>query len=110
MAESITRRKFVSHLINYAEKYEVDGIDIDWEYWSYQSEQGKGGNDPIESQYLVKLLQDLREQLPPSMLLTVDIAPGNWLGAQYNVEIQDYVDYVDYANLMAFGFTGRWDE
>ena len=35
----------------------------------------------------------------------MDIAPGDWLGGQYRVELQDHVDFV---NLMAFDFTGAW--
>lgn len=105
MADEALSEQFVGNLIKYAELYKVDGIDIDWEYWTFQSELNKGGNDPKESQYLVDLLKLLRQSLSKSMLLTVDVAPGDWLGAQYNLEIQNYVDYV---NLMAFDFTGAW--
>jgi chitinase len=106
MADPALKNTFIENLVSYVKQHKVDGVDIDWEYWSYQSEQNKGGNDPVESQYLVELLKSLRETLSPSTILTVDIAPGEWLGAQYKVELQEYVDYV---NLMAFDFTGSWD-
>jgi chitinase len=66
---------------------------------------GLSGNDPIESQYLLELVKSVRAAIGPQMLLSVDIAPGEWLGGQYKVELQEFVDYV---NLMAFDFTGAW--
>jgi len=47
---------FVFNLLSYVNKHQIDGIDIDWEYWTYQSVKGKGGNDPIESQQLVEIV------------------------------------------------------
>jgi chitinase len=106
MANEALSEKFVNNLVRYAEVHDVDGIDIDWEYWTFQSELKKGGNDPKESQYLVDLLKLLRHSLSASILLSVDIAPGDWFGPQYKLEIQNYVDYV---NVMAFNFTGAWE-
>lgn len=93
--------------MKYVETHKLDGVDIDWEEWTFQNEQNLGGNDPVESQQLVALLKHLREKLPSMVTITADIAPGNWMGVQYLPEIQQYVDYV---NLMAFDFTGQWEE
>lgn len=97
--------KFIQNINDYVHKYHVDGIDIDWEYWTYQNELGRGGQDIAESNQLLSLIKALRKQFPPSFILTVDISPGDWVGEQYQVELQDYVNYV---NLMAFDFTGAW--
>ncbi len=98
-------KKFVSNLLAYVDKHNIDGIDIDWEYWTYQSIQGKGGNDPVESQQLKELLKAIKTDSPLSLVLTVDIMAGYWPGEQYLPELQKYADYV---NLMAFDFTGAW--
>lgn len=101
------RREAFAHLLaQYVKQHSLDGVDIDWEYWTFQSELGKGGNDPIESQNLVKLLATVRAALPPDALLTTDIIAGSWLGEQYLPDIEQHVDFV---NLMAFDFTGQWD-
>ena len=97
--------RFVGTVVRYVHVYGLDGIDIDWEYWTFQSELDKGGRDPVESEGLLRLVATLRSVLPESALLTVDIAPGAWLGDQYPVDLQKYVNYV---NLMAFDFTGPW--
>lgn len=99
------RSVFVNNLAQYVKKYSLDGIDIDWEHWTYQSELNRGGQDPVESLQLVDLIKVLRQQFAKPFLLTVDIAPGDWLGGQYRVELQDHADFI---NLMAFDFTGAW--
>ena len=53
---------FVKNLAAYVKQYSIDGIDIDWEYWTYQSELNRGGQDPVESQQLVDLIKLLRQQ------------------------------------------------
>jgi GH18 family chitinase len=105
MADKNRAEFFIRNLSHYAESHKVHGVDIDWEYWTYQNELQKGGTDPIESQYLIELLKQLRLALPKTLLITADIAPGEWLGGQYQTAIQDQVDYI---NLMAFDFTGAW--
>ncbi len=105
-ADQQLRENFASNAATYLKKYKLDGIDIDWEYWTFQSELGKGGNDPVESNNLVKLLAAIRATLPKEALLTTDIIAGSWLGEQYLPAIEKHVDFV---NLMAFDFTGQWD-
>lgn len=102
-----TVNKFVSNLLSYVEQHQIDGIDIDWEYWTYQSVKGKGGNDPIESQQLVDIVKRIKADSDTSTLITADIMAGYWVGEQYLPELQKYADYV---NLMAFDFTGAWPE
>lgn len=99
------RTKFAENISSYVSLHKLDGVDIDWEYWTYQNELGKGGNDPVESKNLVKLIAEIRAALPEGILLTADIMAGSWVGEQYIPEIQEFVDYV---NLMAFDFTGQW--
>ncbi len=96
---------FLDNIEQYARRHQVDGIDIDWEYWTYQNEQQRGGQDPVESAQLTALLKALRAHLGHELLLTADIVAGDWLGAQYSKDIGLHVDYV---NLMAFDFTGAW--
>ena len=104
-SNSETQSKFIARLIDYIDLYNLDGIDIDWEYWTWQNEKEKGGNDPIESKKLLSLLIELNKKIPQEKLLTVDIMAGSWVGEQYLSEIQNHVDFV---NLMAYDFTGAW--
>lgn len=105
-ADAMTLKKFAINLREYVEKNQLDGVDIDWEYWTKQAVHQQGGNDPVESKQLVTLLAAVRAELPPSIQLTTDIFAGYWYGEQYLPEIERYVDYVV---LMAYDFTGAWE-
>jgi chitinase len=100
-------QKFTQAIAAYANQYQLDGIDIDWEYWTKQAEHQQGGNDPVESKQLVKLLAELSKQLPSNVVLTTSVFAGYWSGEQYLSEIQQHVDYVA---LMSYDFTGSWPE
>lgn len=97
--------KFVHQVRDYALKHQLDGIDIDWEYWTRQQLHNEGGNDPVESQLLVDLLAALRQALPEQIALTTSVFAGHWIGDQYLKEIQSHVNYVA---LMSYDFTGAW--
>jgi chitinase len=97
---------FVQNVKHYAVTHQIDGIDIDWEYWTKQAVHQQGGNDPVESRLLVDLLAALRAELPNTIQMTADIFAGYWYGEQYLPEIQQYLDY---AVLMAYDFTGAWE-
>jgi chitinase len=96
---------FTQNLAAYVKENQIDGVDIDWEYWTKQAVTQQGGNDPVESQLLIDLLAALRTELPKNIQMTTDIFAGYWYGEQYLPAIQQYVDYVV---LMAYDFTGAW--
>lgn len=104
-ASAAAQDAFIQRLKQWAHQYALEGIDIDWEYWTYQSELQKGGQDIAESGRLLQLMAALRQAFPRPFILTADIAPGPWLGPQYSPQLQEHVDWV---NLMAFDFTGAW--
>ncbi len=99
--------KFAQAVADYARKHQLDGVDIDWEYWTKQAVYKQGGNDPVESKLLVLLLAELRKQLPAKVALTTSVFAGYWSGEQYLSELQQHVDYVA---LMSYDFTGSWPE
>jgi len=105
-ADKSLLKKFSGAVKNYVDLHHIDGIDIDWEYWTKQVVKGEGGNDPFESRLLVDLLASLRSELPVNVQMTTDIFAGYWYGEQYLPEIQDSVDYV---TLMTYDFTGAWE-
>jgi len=98
--------RFTAAVRDYVVRHQLDGIDIDWEYWTQQAVRKQGGNDPVESRLLVTLLAELRRTLPQGVQLTTSVFAGHWMGEQYLAELQAHVDHVA---LMSFDFTGRWD-
>jgi GH18 family chitinase len=88
-ADPQTRTTFVTGLVNYAEEYNLDGLDIDWEY-----------PDPgTSSQNFLVLMQELRAALPPSKLLTAAIVALGETGQGIPFELFPLVDFL---NIMAY--------
>ena len=95
------RHKFVQSTISMIEEYQLDGIDIDWEYpaldWA--------GIDAREedTQTFTLLLKELREQmdsLDRPLLLT--FASAGWQYYYEKIELREVMKYVDYMNVMTY--------
>lgn len=84
-----TRATFITGLVNFAEEYNLDGLDIDWEY-----------PDPgTSSQNFLALMQELRAALPPDKLLTIATVAQGETGAGIPVETFSLLDFL---NIMAY--------
>lgn len=69
MANDQNRQVFVKNIVNIYHQFNVDGIDIDWEY------PGQGGNDgnivsPQDSANFLEFLKRLRSSLPSTARIT----------------------------------------
>lgn len=105
-----SRIRFANSCIAFMRQYGFDGIDIDWRY---PVSGGKDGNDtsPDDSANLTLLMSELRGQLDywngqdnQQYLLTMAVAPAYYENYQL-AQVQAYVDWI---NLMAYGFEGSW--
>lgn len=80
-----SRSAFVKNLTAFVAEYQLDGVDIDWEY-----------PDPGESaQNFLALMQELRKALPDKLISTATIAYGDETGLGIPKETFDLVDYVN---------------
>ena len=80
-----TRTAFVKNLVDVVDQYQLDGVDIDWEY-----------PDPGESsQNFLALMQELREALPDKLISTATISYGDETGLGIPNEVFNIVDYVN---------------
>lgn len=98
-----SRNLFIKEVKQYIFQNCLDGVDIDWEYWS-----GYINNTvvPTESNALVTLLKDLKKELDPFKLgISIDLGASDWGGKHFFNEITSYVDYLQ---VMAYDFTGPW--
>lgn len=112
MALSKTNRtKFIESVISFLGKYNLDGIDIDWEYPglpgfgnTYRSE------DKVNFTYL---LQELRERLDKEEVsdgneYILTIAAASFNEYLVHTEMDIIHRYLDYINLMTYDFAGEW--
>ncbi len=110
-----SRRKFVSSLAVMVTMYNLDGIDIDWEY---PGQEGAGNHYLPEDKWNFSLLlEDLRVALNrmaflrqdhQNYLLTIAAAANrSWID---HVVMTDILKVVDFINVMSYDFYGQWDE
>ncbi|KAF8605404.1 glycoside hydrolase [Ceratobasidium sp. AG-I] len=69
VSNDANRREFVKNIVAMYHKFNLDGIDIDWEY---PGVQGAGSNkvSPSDSAHFLLFLQHLRTQLPEGAKIT----------------------------------------
>ncbi|MBN1680485.1 MAG: glycoside hydrolase family 18 protein [Anaerolineae bacterium] len=107
-----SRQRFARSCVAFMRQYLFDGIDIDWRY---PVEGNTVAGSPSDRANYTLLLAELRKQLDSQAvtdarpyLLTV-LAPG--IAALYeNIELDRIHPYVDWINLMTFGFHGAWSD
>ncbi|KAK5994370.1 Chitinase A1 [Cladobotryum mycophilum] len=110
-----TAAKFTASIINLVKKYNLDGVDIDWEY------PGKGGDTcnifdaQNDTNNFLAFLTNLRKQLDAacgerSKLITLAVAVTPFQGPNGPVsDVSKFAKVVDFANLMQYDINGAWN-
>ncbi len=119
------RAAFAQDCARYIKQYGFDGVDIDWEYPCYvrapdpnlTGDEGCSGVPADETNYTL-LLQQLRHSLDSAgqvdgttYYLSV-AAPGGYdkiVGPVTFQDPQNYIQYLDWMNVMTYDFHGDWD-
>jgi chitinase len=105
-------RNFALSAVDIVSKYNLDGIDIDWEY------PGMIGDSnvyrPEDKQHYTALFKELREGLNSLSLTTrmkyyVTTAVGGSQSCIDHTEMDKVQQYSDYINIMSYDYAGGWD-
>ena len=97
MAASADNRKaFAESCANFCRDYNIDGIDIDWEYPT--SNVGGISASPDDRQNYTYLMSDLRDALGKEKLLTLAVPCDD----KDYYDFESFIDYVNYVNVMAY--------
>jgi len=109
-----SRKLFIESAVSFVEKYNLDGLDIDWEY------PGMIGNGnrfrPEDKQNYTLLLKELRdrfnhEEKKLHRHLVTSIATGASTDFLEHTEISKVQRYVDTINLMSYDYyVPSWDK
>ncbi|XP_050544154.1 chitinase-3-like protein 2 [Daktulosphaira vitifoliae] len=88
--------KFLENVKTVIDNYDLDGIDIDWEFpsWPLLNLKEKYG--------FAKLLELLRNKLPDSILSAAVAAPLNIIDSSY--EIYALASFLDFINVMTYDY------
>ncbi|SPO31453.1 related to Chitinase [Ustilago trichophora] len=74
-----SRATFISNIVKYYNTYQLDGIDLDWEY---PGQTGAGNQlDPSDTTNYQTFLQELRTALPKGALITAAVSHQPWMAS-----------------------------
>ena len=99
------RKKFVESAVAFNKAYELDGLDMDWEYPAIPA-AGTGAR-PEDKQNFTLLMKELREGLNTlERKQTLTFASAGWQQYYNNVELLEVMKHVDYMNIMTYDQVG----
>jgi chitinase len=105
------RQAFAKSAVEIISRYQLDGVDIDWEYPAIPGEDGNVYR-PEDKQHFTLMFRDLRFQLDSlskinnrKYLLTT--AVGGFPRFVENTEMGNAQQYLDYISLMTYDFSGK---
>lgn len=107
-----TRRLFIQDMVQFVQEFQLDGIDLDWEFPGHDA-WGLIRARPQDKQNFSALMAETRwslDQLAQETLATYELtfATGvqEWGLALY--EWEKLLPLVDHVNLMCYDFIGEW--
>jgi chitinase len=105
-----SRQRFVASAVAIVKKFDLDGIDIDWEYPSLPGDKGNICRPEDKHNYTLLFkelrlkLDSLQQQTSKKYLVTT--AVGGFKKFVDNTEMGDAQQYLDYVNLMTYDYSG----
>jgi len=116
-SEASSRATFIASVQAWMQKYDADGVDIDWESpcsgpradpveiscTDFQTVTDRGGACPQDTDNIVLLFAEMRAALGPAAVITIATQASKQLELKMNVT--DLVPYVSYMHLMSYDYT-----
>ncbi|WP_142063498.1 glycosyl hydrolase family 18 protein [Brevibacillus sp. AG162] len=113
-ADPAAREVFAQSSVDFIRKYQMDGVDLDWEY---PVEGGLPGNSkrPEDKQNYTLLLQAVRDKLDAAEVTDgkqyyLTIASGASPSYAANTELGNIARVVDWINIMTYDFYGAFQK
>lgn len=98
------RRAFAASCLEAVKRYQLDGIDIDWEYPC--SSAAGIASDPRDRENFTRLLEALREALGEGRILSA--AAGGAQSCADGMEMDKVSRILDYVQLMTYDLAGEY--
>ncbi|KAI8331878.1 glycoside hydrolase superfamily [Chlamydoabsidia padenii] len=107
-----SRESFATILTKAVSDYNLDGIDIDWEYPNSPNGVSCNSINSADTANFLSLMQLLRQKLGVNKLITAAVAISPFLDSSQ--EPSSYLDpawgqTVDYLNVMVYDLAGMWN-
>lgn len=96
-----SRTEFIKSAIDFIEEYQLDGMDMDWEYPGISGAGTMAREEDKENfTALMRGLRQALDQLERPQTLT--FASAGWKRYYNHIELQEVMKYVDYMNVMTY--------
>nr|APL97142.1 chitinase 2 [Penaeus monodon] len=103
------RRKFNEHVIEFIQRHNFDGLDLDWEYpvcWQVNCKKGPASDKAAFAEWIKELHYAFK---PHGLLLSAAVSPSNKvIDAGYDVPALNR--YLDWIAVMTYDYHGHWDK
>lgn len=100
-----SRKKFVDSTIKFINEYDLDGVDIDWEYPGLRGAGNPHG--PQDTKNFTSLMKELREAMDATgEKLVLTFASAGWERYYDYIETLEVMKYADYMNIMTYDLIG----
>lgn len=109
-----SRKEFAKSFREIIVEYDLDGIDIDWEFPVSGGPENETARPEDKENFTLLLkslrefLDDMKKEKSKEYLLTI-AAPAGY-NIIHNTEPDKYHIYLDFINLMTYDFHGIWDK
>jgi len=103
------RKRFLESVLAFIEKYDFDGLDLDWEYpkcWQVDCDKGPDS----DKQAFTAWIRELKTAFEPKgLLLSAAVSPSKKvIDAGYDVPMLS--QYLDWIAVMCYDYHGHWDK
>ncbi|KAF7301988.1 Glycoside hydrolase family 18 protein [Mycena indigotica] len=109
IATAANRTAFVKTIIDFVQKYNLDGVNIDWEY---PNNQGIGCNtiNKQDSSHLLSFLKALRKDPVGATLVVSAAVVGPFIGSNGDPmsDVSAFAEVLDHVQVMNYDVNGPW--
>ncbi|KZT62911.1 glycoside hydrolase family 18 protein [Calocera cornea HHB12733] len=108
VSNDANRHTFVQNIANIYGQYNLDGIDIDWEYPGIAAASSSNGASPSDTSNLLEFFKLLRNTLPAGAVLSAAVQDWPWQGEDGSPEsdMSAFAEQIDWVTLMNYDVSG----
>ncbi|EJU06236.1 glycoside hydrolase [Dacryopinax primogenitus] len=108
VSSDANRHTFVQNIANLYHQYNLNGIDIDWEYPGIAAASPSNGASPQDTANLLEFFKLLRNTLPSGAVLSAAVQDWPWQDADGNPsnDMSPFAQQLDWITLMNYDVSG----
>ncbi|KAJ2808996.1 hypothetical protein H4R20_000464 [Coemansia guatemalensis] len=113
MRDAHKRAALTRSISGFLEKYELDGVDLDWEYVGKQGSKCNKFSPADDSSNMLRFLRAMRASISArfdsSKLLSLAVPVRPFENAEGPLkDVSPFAEFADYASILAFDINGPW--